>query len=848
MSNFVLLKEGQPAFYKIKNKEEKVFLCSIKRDQYNKDDFIFYLKNVFGEYKPRKYIASATIGTCLVLENPIFVDEYNYDDCILKLNSKSTQVKITQESNSYYSQLKKSREEIDQLRKFFYDHIKIDQEPLKFDDEQLQAILSNKNTLVTARAGSGKTRVIVGKIIKLLEIDHLKPNQIIAFTFNKVAKEEINRRLNVDCLVDDCSKYESLDLAKTFHSFARNLLNRNENSILEKKSNIIKLIINDFKKKDENIKSKIYEFFRKETLRIDRKSFSDMETYYNYIRNSKYVTLNNENVKSRLEKIIADFLFEHDINYIYEASFYPNQIDLSDSKLTEEEKKDYQNLLDEKKETYPDFYLPDYNIIWEHWAITGNESETEKINFGKEVCDYQSYLSNKEWKRKFWDKKRINKLAPKNNYNEQLINIEKFLETNHEDYKNDSREVVEKKLEQLLKKFNIPITKLPAGELENKVWEKRIDGFTDLVEQFVNKLQQNYFDNIKLFESNLKNTTDERARIFYKICCQVYNKYIEILHSETNEYFERNKEKFNTDFNELIFNAAKKIESGEVDDSIKNLKWILIDEYQDFSKLFDYLIQSILKRNPSIKVFCVGDDWQAINRYAGSNLKYYNGFLRNFKDSIKLDLSTNYRSSCSIVDFANDFAKRFNFQGRLQTAFKQYYSIRKEWDISKTFINNLDKNNKYINLVSKEISNKQEKAKYLFACEKIIKENIGSKIFILCRSNTLLGMEIKEFDRLLRCLCQEFMTEEEYKKYIFVKTVHTSKGEEADVVILLNVNEGSFPIYNSNNTLFEVFDETIEDFVKDEERLYYVALTRAKEKLYIYYRDKNKSSFISDTY
>ena len=108
----------------------------------------------------------------------------------------------------------------------------------------------------------------------------------------------------------------------------------------------------------------------------------------------------------------------------------------------------------------------------------------------------------------------------------------------------------------------------------------------------------------------------------------------------------------------------------------------------------------------------------------------------------------------------------------------------------------------------------------------------------------MLGKELEELNVVLRKICQEFMSLEDYNNNVYLKTVHKSKGEESDIVIILNVNYGVFPVYNSNNSLFEIFGETISDAAKDEERLYYVALTRAKNDLYILYEDEIKSGFI----
>ena len=86
---------------------------------------------------------------------------------------------------------------------------------------------------------------------------------------------------------------------------------------------------------------------------------------------------------------------------------------------------------------------------------------------------------------------------------------------------------------------------------------------------------------------------------------------------------------------------------------LNKLKFALIDEFQDFSELFNLIIQKIRDVNSSLQVFCVGDDWQAINGFAGSNLKYFKNFESYFHPSPRLHVSTNYRSNKAIVDIGN---------------------------------------------------------------------------------------------------------------------------------------------------------------------------------------------------
>ena len=314
-------------------------------------------------------------------------------------------------------------------------------------------------------------------------------------------------------------------------------------------------------------------------------------------------------------------------------------------------------------------------------------------------------------------------------------------------------------------------------------------------------------------------------------------------HMENIEYFNKYNH-FSIDFNQLIYKCAQYIEQGNYDSYIKQLKWILIDEYQDFSRLFSYLIDSILSRNESIKLFCVGDDWQAINRFAGSDIKYFKTFTTRYENSKSLNIRTNYRSESQIVNFANMFMDKCGIDGKRPIAKNMGTGQCKEIDVSETFIGRYDDNNIYLKYLDNYENNKYEKARYLKTCSDIIRKNPGKKIMILNRSNQILCKDLDRFEFVLKNICSEFMDVESFKKDIQVKTVHKSKGEESEIVILLNIDENVFPVSNSNNALFEVFGENFEDSYEDEQRLYYVALTRAKRDLYILYDNGNKSEFI----
>ena len=118
----------------------------------------------------------------------------------------------------------------------------------------------------------------------------------------------------------------------------------------------------------------------------------------------------------------------------------------------------------------------------------------------------------------------------------------------------------------------------------SEVWKNAEDYFTRQIRQFIDKFQQIYMNNESAFIENAKLIEDEREKTFLRLGYLVYKKYTEVLSHTTDEFPEYDE--YYIDFNQCLYEATKKILSGNYDHSIKQLKWILIDEYQDFSRLF----------------------------------------------------------------------------------------------------------------------------------------------------------------------------------------------------------------------------------------------------------------------
>lgn len=685
---------------------------------------------------------------------------------------------------------------------------------LELSDEQSLAIAKmDKHLLLAARAGSGKTRTIEGKTLFLAKHEDVGSDQILILAFNKAAAKQIQNRV--------CKAHglEDFNNARTFHSLAHQIVKPEPDTILfdekgefsEKKlSTFVQKIFKRLREADSTIEKRLYLYFRKELRYTDvpkqhRKSFTDKEDL-SYRRNFKHVTLNCEQVKSNPEKYIADFLFEHDIKYQYEKPYRW-----------------------ENRAYRPDFTLLPLKmgIIIEHWGIDEHVIHEVPCHWNK---TWQEYRYEMQRKRDYCRKKGW-----------------KLVETSRRDLLS-GRENFEKKLKSKLEYVGIKCQKLPESTIIKRIVEPpHIERMTDLFVQFIQRAKQNGRTVAELQCEIDQANYNEKTQIFLKIANQVYNEYNQAIKK-------RNK----IDFNDLIDQAIKIIDeqAGEVsidpniNAKIKDLKWILIDEYQDFSKLFHQLIQSIRRHNTDVRLFCVGDDWQAINGFAGSDLHYFSDFECIIENSGTAHLLTNHRSNKKIVEKSNVLMEGRGEPSKTHLDTEGLVHVECVDDVKIEAHPNprgpQEKEQDQKFLFENEYDSCFMKARYLKRCYQIITDNPEKTVAILVRKRWIHGAKLVEFeDKLKKCLSAE--QSERFQIFIEqgeVGTVHSFKGLEAEIVIILQACNGNFPLIHPDNHLFKIFGHTIKNVFDEERRLFYVAITRAKEKLYILTERDRESDFL----
>ncbi|WP_034913907.1 DNA helicase IV [Erwinia sp. 9145] len=269
------------------------------------------------------------------------------------------------------------------------------------------------------------------------------------------------------------------------------------------------------------------------------------------------------------------------------------------------------------------------------------------------------------------------------------------------------------------------------------------------------------------------------------------------------------KEEGAVDFSGLIHQAVNILDKGRF---ISPWKHILVDEFQDISPQRAALLTALRRQNKQTTLFAVGDDWQAIYRFSGAEMTLTTAFHHYFGEGDRCVLDTTYRFNDRIGEKANGFIQRNPHQ-------------------LKKALNSLSKGNK------KSISLLPESQ-----LEDLLNKISGyarpeERVLILARYHFLRPALMDKAKTRWPKLKVEFLT------------IHASKGQQADYVLLLGLEEGreGFPAPTRESVIEQALLPTPEDFPDAEERrLAYVAITRAKQQVWLLYNKENPSVFVEE--
>ena len=663
---------------------------------------------------------------------------------------------------------------------------------VELDFEQALIVGHTKGNLkVTARAGSGKTRTLVARAIFLIEHCKVPEDSILLLAFNRKAADEMRARLKQ--FLD-----EKLPHVMTFHALAYALVHPDEslmfddpNSKSQKQSREIqKLIDSEISKPSfiERIRAVMLEYFRGSWDAIAENTFDASKLDdLNFQRSLQHETLNGEYVKSFGEKIIANILFENSIEYAYESSFKWGGINYR-----------------------PDFSIKlgaDSGIAIEYFGLVG-ESE---------------YDSSAAKKREFW--------RDKPNWNL----VERF----PIDIKNTGTDF-ETKLINELQALGLTTRKLSDEEVWRKLKPRAIDTFTKSVKTFIQrcrKLDLGVEELDSLIRSHDFQSSYEKS--FAKVGQELYSHYLALLKPGLLE-----------DFDGLLIRACELLDSGftsfarnkgEEVGNLASVQHVLVDEFQDFSMLFYRMLTGIKRNSPSVQFLCVGDDWQAINGFAGSDLSYFRDFAQKelFQNSDTKWIHTNYRSAARIVNAGNALMREFGDEATAKDLKSGKVLITYHDQFTPTSFENLEHQNDEITPLLLRV-----------VCKLLISHK---EITILSRTNrikhkvnysnsaTTADSDLQKFKKHL----DSFLKTEDRPR-VSISTTHMFKGLESDAVIVIDANQNLYPLIHPTWEFFRLFGYNEAKIIDEERRLLYVALSRAVTTLVIFGNSSNLSPFIRD--
>ncbi len=768
---------------------------SIPANCAQKEQYLTYIKDfgvLYDNYDKivRKHSLINDFNAIITSLGEDYIDEKNAETVLQKARKIIDDIKGL---NIGYYQIPKLDEKIidrhneEYILKHLNEPIFDDVNGKSLDDDQRRACLCDSYAnLTVAGAGAGKTLTICGKVKWLLSTNKATENEILLLSYSKNSATDLEQKI---------SKINKNIKVKTFHGLGYeilNLYNGSKRAVEDQFLNYIKDFFDEELPKRPALARQIFDYFTfylypfdEEDYKTEGEKLADLKskdfvTLKDRLQKSttdenKRTTFQKEYVKSNEELSIANYLFVNGIEYEYESPYKIKTATL------------------EKRQYTPDFYLPKYDIYIEHYGINEN-GRTPQYSKEEEI----EYLNGIEWKR---------------NIHEE--NNTTCIETYSYEFKNNQ---IFTNLESKLKEHGVQFSPLDEKQIVDSLYSiyegQDLSSFFNLVTTFLNLYKSQYPDEGG-FEELLKKAPDfytydyARAKNFFDICKEIYNYYIQIL-----------REKDKIDFDDMILQSKNALQhlNGY------RYKYVIVDEFQDISKSRADFLKAIIKHG-NAKLFAVGDDWQAIYRFAGCDIDLFVNFGKYFGKPKQNFITTTHRNSQELQDVVEPFITANSEQLK-----KHIKSAKSQKDPIRLIYHDNNKSGAFYK-----------------ALKNIEKTNKSANVLVLGRNRADIKpiLESGLFSVVNNTLCSKDFPQMK----ITYKTVHSSKGLESDYVILISGDGGKngFPNRIEDDPLinYVLCGKSSFSFA-EERRLFYVALTRTRSIVYILSNNNNPSCFVQE--
>ncbi len=675
------------------------------------------------------------------------------------------------------------------------------------DEQQRRAVIADEdNSLVIAGAGSGKTLTIVGKVKYLLEALHVEADAILPISFTNKSAVSLKEKINVKGIKP-----------QTFHAFGLTVLQSVEHrkpKIFDGQDNnkLLRSFIEHLCK-DPAYLTLLNSFFLN-YIKIPKSQFEfdSLGDYIQYLKDQNFntykkikipyqgrETYRNETVKSIEECIIANFLIFNRVEYEYEKQYEHPYAQFG-----------------RKKSYKPDFTLATENgeVYIEHLGID-RDGNVPKFFAGPKESHYEAtrrYGRLRDWKRRVHQQ-----------------NGTKLVET----FSYQSREgTLLDELRANLIAAGVKLKPMTDDEIWKVIQDSgkdQVDAFVELCQTFLSLLKSNGYSVQGARDINEQSESNdflkERAKLFLDVFEPIFDLYEDNLRNNGE-----------IDFNDMITRATQYIEDG---DFYCPLQYVIIDEFQDLSFGRYRILQAIRKQNPDVKFYCVGDDWQSIYRFTGSDIALFRDFEKHFGFTHKARIETTYRFNDPLITVSSEFILKNPNQSPKQLrapdgAPPTSHSIIESEGSDDDTQAVIDA----INQMTEHGLNPESEVyiigRYNFDLKRIQNRN---KEFTINFTNGHIKYTFPDGAFKGQTLNLEFVT------------AHRSKGLEADFAIIINCNSGKygFPSGKADDPILNLLLSSADQFENGEERrLFYVAMTRTKRHVTFIADRYRKSKFIKE--
>ncbi|MCK8045469.1 UvrD-helicase domain-containing protein [Shewanella sp. 1CM18E] len=683
-------------------------------------------------------------------------------------------------------------------------------------------VIDENNTLVIAGAGTGKTSTMAAKAAYLVNQGLAKPDDILMLAYGKDARQELSQRVL-------SSPELTAVKVSTFHALGKEIIQ----SYL-KSSTQVSVLASDEKQFTQFIDSQIdcivadpdmadpvAEYFGRYLYpQRNELDFRSEGQYRSYLKNNEIRALSGDLVKSFQELVICNYLYTHGIQFDYEPK-YPGDV-------SEPGKSVYQ----------PDFYIPVLDAYLEHFGI-------DKQGNTRADIDKDAYNQSREWK-----------IALHQQHGSYLMQTFSWqadagkLESSLEEllcaradelgleqsqvfkpispkevfsqvkalgvYRNVSRLMAS--FVSLFKASGMSLAQLKKVKLA-KLAESSFKPVVDNTIQAQQSTETSHKGDLNTrLHAKLTATAKRKNKQLANYNQQRWSAFLHLFSWVIKQYQAYLNEHNSLDFSDMIAKANQLVANKDFHQQTADgfrFKYIMVDEFQDISAERAELVKALRDASPNCALFCVGDDWQAIYRFAGSDLSLTTAFEAIFGAAQTVTLD-----------------KTFRFNNQIEKVASRFIQVNPA-QLSKQLTTHSKSDNPEVCLL---INTKEAALQQAFAS---IIEQVADQ-----PATVMLISRFKSSLKELNIWQQRFS-----QLSISAMTAHASKGKQADFVIVLDVNDDKygFPSKIDNDPILDVMLPALDSFKDSEERrLFYVALSRAKQRVFVQAELGKESSFIKE--